>query len=289
MPITLSNRYLHAEFEFKGAELTRLKDVENNRDLLWDADPRFWGKHSPILFPIVGALKNDTYYYNDAAYKLPRHGFARDMDFILLQHTETEVLLSLTANAETLKHYPFLFQLNVRYQLKERTLVCSYEIENPSQTPLLFSIGGHPAFAVPVNRQGTYGDYYLSFNEDEQLNCLNIKDNLITEELTIIPLEQGKLSLAHEMFYNDALVLRDLKSKQVKLDNIKNEHGLCLSFEGFPYFGIWAAHDADFVCLEPWCGIADGQEHSQQLTEKEGIISLEGGGNWKKSWSVSCY
>ncbi|MCJ0741436.1 aldose 1-epimerase family protein [Pedobacter montanisoli] len=289
MPITLSNKYLNAEFKLKGAELIRLKDIKNNRELLWNADSQYWGKHSPILFPIVGALKDDTYYYNDIVYKLPRHGFARDMNFTLLQQTETEVLLSLSATEETLEHYPFLFQLNVRYQLLEHTLICSYEIENPSQTPLLFSIGAHPAFAVPVNGQGTYEDYYLSFDEDKQLNCLNIKDNLITDELTIIALELGKLPLKHELFYNDALVLKDLKSKKIRLNNTKNEHGLCFSFEGFPYFGIWSAHDANFVCLEPWCGIADGKQHNQQLTDKEGIISLDGGGKWKRSWSVGCY
>ncbi len=285
--ITLENDHIKATFLHRGAELKNLIDKETHLDYMWKADPVFWGKTSPVLFPIVGALKDDQYLYQDQVYNLPRHGFAREMDFEVADQSETAVLFILKDTPETRFHYPFAFKLGIRYSLKGSSLICRYEVYNPGNEPLLFSIGGHPAFAVPLKEKEQYGDYFLKFNADEQLDVHKIKGNLVEEETFVLSLEDSRLPLKHSLFDDDALVMKNLKSNQISLLNTKNKHGLIFRFDGFPYFGIWAAKDADFVCLEPWCGIADGAHHQGKLEDKEGIVKLLPGMKWEKLWEIN--
>lgn len=287
--ILLENEYISAAFVKKGAELKQLVHKKTGIDYLWNSDPAYWAKSSPVLFPIVGALKDDAYTYEGKAYKLSRHGFAREMDFEVSQVTNTTVLFTLTHTAETLRNYPFEFQLGLRYTLEGTTLSCNYEVYNPGQQSLLFSIGGHPAFKAPLLDQEDYSDYQLKFNQDTELVYHKISNNLIDAETVVLPLENGVLTLAHELFYEDALVFKSLKSNQITLQNQHAKHGLHFQFEGFPYFGIWAAKDANFVCLEPWCGIADQVGHQGKLEEKEGVISLNPQENWRRTWQVSLF
>lgn len=283
--IILENENLIASFRTKGAELQSLKNKKKNQEYIWDAKPEFWAKHSPVLFPIVGALKNNQYSYQGQTYELSRHGFARDQVFEVEPVNAAEVVFTLRDSVESRQNYPFSFSLSLRYTLSEQGLTCSYEVQNPAESDLLFSIGGHPAFATPVNGK-KYNDYSLTFNADTELEYHKISDNLISDETVVISLESQQLQLKHELFYNDALVFKSLKSNQITLSNAIDQSGLEFSFHGFPYFGIWAAKDADFICLEPWCGIADGVNHSQQLEDKEGIIRLGSKEFWQRSWTV---
>jgi galactose mutarotase-like enzyme len=283
--IILENDNLIASFSTKGAELQSLRSKKDNREYIWDANPEFWAKHSPVLFPIVGALKNNQYFYQGQTYELSRHGFARDQVFEVEPVNASEVVFTLQDSEESRQNYPFSFSLSLRYTLSVDALTCSYEVQNPAETDLLFSVGGHPAFATPVNGK-QYGDYELTFHADSELEYHKIADNLISEEMAVIPLADQKLQLKHELFYNDALVFKSLKSDKITLSNRVDQSALEFSFPGFPYFGIWAAKDADFICLEPWCGIADGVNHNQQLEEKEGIIRLAGKESWQQSWTV---
>lgn len=287
--IFLENEHFRATFSAKGAELQQVKGVHSGTEFLWSGDPKFWGKFSPVLFPIVGALKNNRYELNGLTYELPRHGFARDLKFNYKQINEHELLFTLTENEETLKVYPFKFKLGLRYKIFGASLSCTYEVYNPDDQDLLFSIGGHPAFSAPLNKQGNYTDYYLEFNKDEEITYYHIVDNLISPQTTTLKLQDRKLRLNHELFYQDALVFKSLQSDEISLLNDKNYNGLKFKFEGFPYFGIWAAKDADFVCLEPWCGIADSVNHDQKLLEKEGIISLPAKCNWERTWEVTFF
>ena len=287
MIFSLQNEYLSVRIDSKGAELQSLVVIKTGVNQMWAGDNAFWGKFSPVLFPIVGALKDDTYHYQGQTYNLPRHGFARDLDFECVASNEAEISFRLIYSTATLKNYPFKFQLTISYRLEADSLICTYEVGNVDDKTMLFSIGGHPAFAVPVNHEIAYTDYFLKFSADDHLTYHHIVDNLIADETTTIALKDGILPLSHELFYQDALVFKHLKSKKIRLLNSKNESGLAFHFEGFPYFGIWAAKDADFVCLEPWCGIADGVNHSQQLEEKEGMETLEAGCFWTRSWRVS--
>lgn len=288
--IFLENEYLKASFVTKGAELQSLVHKKNGINYLWSGDPAYWGKFSPVLFPIVGALKNNTYYFDGQSYQLSRHGFARDYNFRLAVISDSEIVFKLCHNEETLKIYPFEFTLQLRYSLNGPALTCSYEVNNPSgRNSMLFSIGGHPAFAIPVNQTITYDDYYLQFNNDSELKFHKITQDLIDDEIVTLPLTSGKLPLHHQLFYDDAMVFKQLKSDCISLRNNKNEHGLHFRFKGFPFFGIWAAKDADFVCLEPWCGIADGIGHQQDLRKKEGIIELAPLETWSRNWETVCF
>lgn len=287
--ITLENELLKASFVQKGAELQSLKSKTSNIEYIWDANPKDWAKHSPVLFPIVGALKGNQYAYEGEQYQLSRHGFARDMEFELESKSADEVVFTLRSSEEIKKLYPFEFSLSLIYTLKSHGLSCTYKVYNPSESDLLFSVGGHPAFATPVNESLRYEDYHLRFNQDEELVINKISDNLISEELRTIPLKDKTLPLKHELFYEDALVIKAMSSNKISLQNKVNSHGLHFTFDGFPFFGIWAAKDANFVCLEPWCGIADSVNHSGQLSDKEGIVILSAEESWQRTWQVDIF
>jgi galactose mutarotase-like enzyme len=287
--IFLENEHFKASFAAKGAELQNVTGTHSGTEFLWSGDPTFWGKFSPVLFPIVGALKDDSYKFEGKKYELPRHGFARDLNFDHEFISEHELLFTLTHSEETLQVYPFEFKLGLRYKIFGASLCCTYEVYNPANKNLLFSVGAHPAFAVPLNKEGDYSDYYLQFNADDELTYHHMEGNLVTNKTTTIKLQQNRLALQYELFYEDALIFKNLKSTSISLLNTKNYNGLNFRFEGFPYFGIWAAKNADFVCLEPWCGIADGIDHNQQLADKEGIIELAPNMNWERTWQVTFF
>ncbi|MBB6502964.1 aldose 1-epimerase family protein [Pedobacter cryoconitis] len=287
--ILLENETVKVLIASKGAELRSIQSKLTGLNYLWKGDPMFWGKFSPVLFPVIGGLKDNTYCIGEECYQLPRHGFARDMEFNAEQISAVEALFTLTENSETLKVYPFEFKLALRYKLSGSSVSCTYEVTNPGEKELLFSAGGHPAFAVPLTAETSYEDYYLEFSADESVVYHEIENNLISDQTAILQLDERKLNLQHSLFYNDALVFKDLKSNTISLKNTKNQHGLHFRFIAFPFFGIWAAKDADFVCLEPWCGIADGVHHNQQLSDKEGIVSLSPGQDWKRIWEVEVF
>jgi galactose mutarotase-like enzyme len=285
--ITLQNETLTAVIAAKGAELQQL--TNNSINYLWSGHAAYWGKYSPVLFPIVGGLKNDQYFYNGKQYTLPRHGFARDRDFAAQQLSNTEAVFTLRNDEKTMAVYPFAFTLKIIYKLTKNGLACTYEVFNPGHEVLPFSVGAHPAFAVPLTEGLQYNDYFLEFNKAENLQRWKLLNGLIATHAEALPAENNKLPLHSSLFYEDAIVLKDLQSNCITMASTKNGHGLRFYFNGFPYFGIWAAKDAPFICLEPWCGIADSVNHNQQIMEKEGINLLNPGEHFERTWSVECF
>lgn len=274
----------------KGAELTSLVHKDHALEYMWSGDPAFWGKHSPVLFPIVGTLKSNQYLYKDQSYGLSRHGFARDQQFAVESQTTDAITFLTKSHEESLKVFPFAFEFRIRYTALEASLAVTYEVTNTGKDDMYFSVGGHPAFKVPLEAGTSYEDYYLSFDQEESAPRWPISpDGLI--ETTSIPLLQNtrRLPLTKALFQKDALVLKALKSSRISLQSDKSPHGLTMDFPGFPFFGIWAAKDADFVCLEPWCGIADGVGASQQLPEKEGINKLIAQEVFIRTWTVGLF
>jgi galactose mutarotase-like enzyme len=287
--VTLKNETLTASISTKGAELQQLIDQHTGINYMWSGDAAYWGKYSPVLFPIVGGLKDDTYLYKGQAYKLPRHGFARDKEFTVEQLSDAETIFTLQDDEQTKKVYPFAFVLKVYYRLNGNSLSCTYEIYNPAEEVLLFSIGAHPAFAVPFVKELDYTDYYLEFNKAEELQRWKLLNGLIATTAESVTTNGQRLMLHPSLFYEDAIVLKHLQSNCITLTSNKNKHGLHFYFNDFPFFGIWAAKDAPFVCLEPWCGIADSVNHNQQLEEKEGINRLASGDCFSRTWSAECF
>ena len=285
--IKIETNHLVVTINEKGAELQSIQ--LNSIEYLWQADSNYWGKHAPVLFPIIGELKDGKYIFDNKEYHLPRHGFARDKTFEAKQTSGASAIFTLRSNAETLAVYPFQFIFQVQYEIKQHTLYCSYIIQNLNESDMYFSVGGHPAFRVPLNDKLKYDDYILAFNKDTSLKRFLLDNGLTNDKTESVPLDDKKLHLKSSLFYNDAIVLKHINSDQIQLYSDKDPHGLTFSFEGFPYFGIWAAKDAPFVCLEPWCGIADNIHHNYHLVNKEGINKLDKGAKWKRTWSAELY
>ncbi len=267
MIITLSNTKISASINSIGAELIRLE--KDNKNYIWTIDEAFWNKTSPILFPIVGRLKNDSYSINDKTYELPRHGFARNFEFEVAHQTGSSAVFILTENAETLKNYPFQFELRLKYELIENSLKISYSVLNKSQEIMPFSIGAHPAFVI----EGSFSDYSLLFIEAEEFVSYELENEQFSNSFRKINSKNGQINLDYSLFEKDALVFKHLKSNKLTLLK-KNEPVLSVQFEGFPYLGIWTKPNAPFLCIEPWCGLADNVNHNGNIFEKEGINLL---------------
>jgi len=285
--ITLENDDIKADIHPRGAELHSIFSKKEQIEYLWNGDPSFWPRHAPVLFPIVGGLIDDTFIYQGESYHLEKHGFARDSDFEVEDSTSTTATFLLKSNEETLKSYPFAFELRLKYRLEGAKVILDYEVSNPDQKPMFFSIGAHPAFKVPLT-SGGYEDHALVFSEVEEADSWAVSGNYLTTPSRYLDGQQ-RLDLRHDLFYNDAVIFKDLKSTSISIVNNQNSHGLTYEFKGFPYMGIWAAKDAPFVCIEPWCGIPDSIEHDQNIETKEGIIRLEGQQNWTVSQSIACF
>ncbi len=284
---TLKNQNLTIKVNPKGAELTSLFNNENQTEYLWNADPKFWGKSSPVLFPIVGSLKENIYLFEGQEYTLPRHGFARDREFMVEKSEENSLTFLLTHDENTLKVYPFKFEFRLIYSLENNTLKVTYSLNNIGDNKMYFSVGGHPAFAVPLSENTEYNDYFLEFNKTETFKRWGLTSGgLIETQPFDFMIDTNKLALTKELFYDDAIVFKKLESTSVILKSDKTNKQLKFDFEGFPYLGIWAAKDANFVCIEPWCGIADSANHYQELTAKEGIIELDLGEVFERTWRV---
>jgi len=290
MEYTIQNEILAVSIKQKGAELFSVIHKQNNLEYMWSGDPAFWGKTSPVLFPIVGALRQNTYLFHAIRYSLNRHGFARDVDFEVEKRAKDSIIFLLRSSAESIQRYPFLFELRMTYTLEDNILHLTYDVKNMGNDNMYFSLGAHPAFKVPLVNGSSYGDHYLEFNKTENAPRWPISsEGLIEKEAVPLLQDTNTLPLTKSLFENDALVLKALKSNIVSLRSHRHGHGLEFDFTGFPFLGIWAAKEADFVCIEPWCGIADSVGHDQQLTSKEGIEHLESGERWSRCWSATFF
>ncbi len=280
MNITISNTHLSATINPLGAELISLKDKEN-REYIWEGNPIFWGKHSPILFPIVGRLKHDTYSHNQKSYSLSRHGFAREMEFSLLEKSATKIIFSLTNTDETLKNYPFQFELQISYTIANTTLKIGYKVINLNAFEMPFSIGAHPAFALP----NSFEKYELQFEKEEELISYQLENDLISDKTISIPMQENSLPLAYPLFKNDALIFKKLESKSIAILENKVPF-LKINFAGFPSLGIWTKENAPYICLEPWFGYADIKTNSGKLSEKEGVQIIRAHETFNSEYSI---
>lgn len=280
MNTTISNSTLSATIKHFGAELSSLKNNQN-KEYIWEGNPNFWGKHSPILFPIVGTLKNNIYTINEQEYSLPRHGFARDMEFQLIHKNENSITFSLESTQETLKKYPFEFELQLIYTLEENSLQIEYKVMNKGNLKMPFSIGAHPAIALPEN----FENYALKFEKDEVLQYYLLENDLISNKTKILETENGTTSLNYKLFTNDALIFKNLQSNSLVITENEKPY-IQVEFKDFPSLGIWTKDQAPFICIEPWLGYSDTAENSGNLFEKEGIIILEANQTFNSKFSI---
>ncbi|HAA0417196.1 TPA_asm: aldose 1-epimerase family protein [Listeria monocytogenes] len=275
--IKLENEVLLVEMKTAGAELTRIFHKDTGLEYLWNADSKFWGRHSPVLFPTVGRLVEDTYLVDGKPYHLGQHGFARDRDFQVIEQTEKSVRFELDADEDSLAVYPYKFKLSIIYTIEKNTVAVSYEVENTDNKRIYFSIGAHPAFNLQLTDGTTFEDYYLDFGTEENLETLCLEGPYRSGEIKkVVDKPAQYLPLSYDLFKNDALIFEALKQKEMTIKSDKTPHFVKVSFPEFPFVGVWTAKPGTpFLCIEPWYGIADGAGESVELRDKAGIEHLE--------------
>ena len=275
MNASIENEKLKVIASQKGAELQSIRQMAQNMEYLWQGDPKHWGRRAPVLFPIVGKLKEDIYTFEGKEYRLGQHGFARDQTFELVERSAHHLMYHLKANDETRKSYPFDFELSITYTLQNNRLTVSYMVENPADEDLFFSIGAHPAFNCPLRSGEKRSDYTLSFEENESIERQLIEEGIRVGKRVSVLEDANELAITDHLFDRDALIFDNLRSSQLSLC-IGAEPIVTVIFDEFDYLGIWSkSAESPFICIEPWLGIADHQTHSGDLKRKEGIIELK--------------
>ncbi len=283
---TISNSRISVSVKNLGAELCSLKGASGT-EYLWQADPAVWGRHAPILFPIVGKLAHDRYLFEGKSYELPPHGFARDTGFEPVAATQDSLSYRLQATPQTLKQYPFNFTLTRHYRLCENVLEVVTEVTNSGTTEMLFSIGEHPAFGLNWGAGDKVEDYALQFEKAERLDTVLLDpEHLLTAKTERVLSNERVLPLRNDLFDRDALVFVKIRSRSVNLCSRRHSRRLTVEFPEYPCLGIWAKPGAPFVCIEPWYGHADPVDHDGQLVHKPGIIKLQPGLVFSCVWRV---
>lgn len=289
MIIKLKNLSALVEINSLGAELKSFKDVFG-LEYIWNSDPKYWHRSSPVLFPTIGMLKDDVALISDTKYNLPRHGFSRDKEFKLLYNSDDKAIFNLSYDYETLKTYPYKFNLQLTYTLKENSLCISYDVFNIGHDEMYYGLGAHPAFNCPLLEGEKFEDYILKFNKDEpdgaavydtKNNYLNLLDrNHILDQ-------DNKIKLDYSLFKSDAIIFNNLKSNIISLYHITSGRGVELSIEGFENLGIWTPYPnkSPFICIEPWSSLPYCKGETQDFTKKTGIKKLSA--SEKHSYSIN--
>ncbi|WP_044640102.1 aldose 1-epimerase family protein [Risungbinella massiliensis] len=290
MVIVIENDWLKVELVSNGAEVRKVKHKKNGLDYMWTGDNAYWGRVSPVLFPIVGRLKEDRYQLNGQTYEMSQHGFLRDIIFDLDEQTTTHVSFVVDSAGRFLNVYPYEFKAFIHYMLKEDSLIVRWEIVNENKEEMYFSIGAHPAFKVPLLENETIEDYSLHFTPAINKNVMEyeLKDSLIHEKG--IANDISTIQLTDSLFVKDALVYSNIDS--ITLVSNQSSHGVEVMFQEFPFVGIWSKYmDTDgtmapFVCIEPWYGIADTYNTSGKMNEKFGMNKLEIGETFQAEYKM---
>ncbi len=276
MNYEIKNEHIKAKIKSFGAELNSLQKCAEELEYIWQGDSKYWNRHSPILFPIVGRLKNDSYFYQNQKYNMTQHGFARDKEFELVRNEADFIEFRFKSDEKTLEIYPFSFELYFSYKLEKSSLIISYKVVNKSDDKMLFSIGAHPAFNWTLKEDEKKEDYFLEFENIKETKRYFLNDKGLVYDSVDLKIIDNKIALNEELFKNDALVFNDLNIKTLTLKNSKNENFVKLNFENFPYLGIWSKPSgAPFICIEPWFGVADDENSNQNFEDKKGMINLE--------------
>jgi galactose mutarotase-like enzyme len=286
--IVMENDWLTVEISESGAEVRKVQHKKNGFDYMWNGDPAYWGRVSPVLFPIVGRLKEDRYQLNGMTFEMSQHGFLRDVEFTVGNQTATSVSFAFKSGDSFLHIYPYEFTAIITYSLKEDSLLVKWEIVNENKEEMVFSIGAHPAFKIPLLENETVEDYSLELTRAANKTVMEyeLEDSLIHEKGTADSI--SVIHLTDALFAKDALVYSNID--KITMVSNRTSHGVEVMFEGFPFVGIWSKYKdgkiAPFVCIEPWYGIADTANTTGNLKEKFGINTLAAGESFQAEYSM---
>ena len=284
--MVIKNGIFAATISQSGAELKSLADLSTGKEYIWHGDPAWWNGSAPVLFPIVGGLRDGACTFEGNQYKLGNHGFARNSEFSVQREGEASAELVLSSSARTREVYPFDFTLTVAFALERTGLSVRYTVANTGSRRMYFSIGSHPAFVVPF-AGGALENYYVLFDRDETIERWFIKDNLVVADKTEEVFDNSRvISISRTLFDLGALVFKHPQSHEFTIKNSLNPRFIKVATEGAPYLGIWGKPGGPFVCVEPWHGVADSTNASGNLAEKEGILSLEPRGTFVTGYRI---
>lgn len=282
----LENEHLRIQVSSHGAELQSIYHKHNEREYLWQGDSGSWNRKSPIMFPIVGKLANNTYYVKGREYHLTQHGFARDMEFELVEKTSEKLKFVLKANEKTMAIYPYEFKLSVSYKLIDNRISVKYKVYNNSVQLMYFAIGAQPGFNLDLSEH-TLSDYYLDFYEPKTLvtKVMDPEVKLLLKEEKVLVKDQSTLTLAADLFKNDALMIPDVK--KVALKNTFNDQEVILNLPDFPLLGLWMKDaNSPFIALEPLSGVPDYVGRPRELVDKDYIQSLIPDSKFSATYSI---
>lgn len=286
----IENESLIVEISDHGAELYRIYDKKKGREVLWNADPKYWARHAPILFPNVGKNYLNEYRYHGKKYKTSQHGFARDCDFSFVEQTENQIVHCLKADEKTKENYPFDFELEVTHTLEENRILVGWKVKNNGENQMYFTIGGHPAFRVPVLEGTKQTDYYLKFEDKDNVSyyLLNEKTGTaMVDKIFELPLEDGFYQITEGMFETDALIFVNNAVTKASICLPDKQPYVTVEAANFPNYGIWAAkNNAPFICLEPWFGRCDDTGYTGEISEKPGIQTVSSNEEWNATYSI---
>jgi len=291
MTFHLENNFLKASFKSLGAELCSLVNIKNNTEHIWQANPKVWARHAPILFPIVGQVEKNTYRIDEREFTLSQHGFARDRQFDVENQTNDSITFLLKSDLESLKVYPFQFELRIVYTLEKKKLNIKYEVLNTDQQTIWFSIGAHPGFICPFSDGEAFSDYELVFEKAETAEKMLFSEGLLNGLTTPFLQNDKIISLNYKLFEDDAIILEKLKSAYVDLMHRSNGNTLRFHFKGFPLLAFWTkpGANADFLCIEPWFGLADVKGANKDFRERPFMEKLEMGKKFECEYGIELF
>lgn len=264
----IANEKIKCTISALGAEIQSI--IKDGKEIIWEGNPDVWSGKAPVLFPICGGLKDDKYTYEGKEYTLPKHGFVRKSEFEIEKHEKESVTFLLSSNEDTLKCYPFDFELRITYTLSGAELRVDYNVTNIGENNMYFSIGSHEAYACPEGIE----EYSVVFEEEETLDSSILNGNLLEYDTIRIGESIRELPLKYDFFAVDALVFLNLKSRKVTLMH-KVEKVVDVAFDGADYLLLWTKPTGRYICIEPWCGVPDFEDSDYDITKKRGIIAVE--------------
>jgi galactose mutarotase-like enzyme len=286
--LTIENDFLKIAVQKTGAELCSIQSKKTGTEYMWDADTEVWGSHAPVLFPIIGALKNGETTIHGEQYKIPKHGFIRhNKNLNCGLRKDNEIVFQLTDSPETWKIYPFHFTFEVAFELIDNRILVKHIVANNGANEMHFSLGGHPAFSISRQNNEKPEDCFLEFETEETDDTWALTGQGFTTGETIACLHKSKtLELTPQLFENDALIFKNLKSKSIALKSKALKEVVKVTFNDFKYLGLWAKPNSKFVCIEPWNGITDDINDTGVLKEKEQIMTLLPGDTYKATFEI---
>lgn len=285
----LKNSFLTVTVSDHGAEVQSVVDNNSQREYIWQADPEIWGRHAPVLFPIVGRLKDDQYTYDGKTYHMTQHGFARDNDFEVEKETDDSITFLLKSNDATKEKYPFDFELRVTYTLINNLLEERFDVTNTDDKEMIFGIGGHPGFNLPTDDGLKKNDYYFKFEPSVDHIKVPLKAPYIDWEHRSLMATNSLFEISDDLFKDDAWVFQLKGLNKVSIRTDKSDYHINVRMDGAPFVGLWSQYPkaGNYMCVEPWWGIADTLDSNGKLEDKKGMNRLAPGHTWEGGFSMA--